>query len=86
MKIFLTASPQERAQRRHRELLEKGVHTTYDEVLEDIIKRDKNDSSRAFAPLKKAEDAMELDTTGLSGNGQQKIGRRIYRIRMCWLE
>ena len=66
VKIFLTASPQERAQRRHRELLEKGVHTTYDEVLEDIIKRDKNDSSRAFAPLKKAEDAMELDTTGLS--------------------
>lgn len=66
VKIFLTASPQERAQRRYQELLEKGVSTTYDEVLQDIIKRDKNDSSRAFAPLKKAEDAVELDTTGLS--------------------
>ena len=66
VKIFLTASPQERAQRRWRELLEKGVDTTYDEVLEDIIKRDENDSSRAFAPLKKAEDAVEVDTTGLT--------------------
>lgn len=66
VKIFLTASPQERAQRRYQELLEKGVAATYDEVLQDIIKRDKNDSSRAFAPLKKAEDAVELDTTGLS--------------------
>ncbi len=66
VKIFLTASPQERAQRRYQEHLEKGVSTTYDEVLQDIIKRDKNDSSRAFAPLKKAEDAVELDTTGLS--------------------
>ncbi len=66
VKIFLTASPQERAQRRYQELLEKGVSTTYDEVLQDIIKRDKNDSRRAFAPLKKAEDAVELDTTGLS--------------------
>lgn len=66
VKIFLTASPQERAQRRYLELVEKGLDATYHDVLEDIIKRDKNDSSRAFAPLKKADDALEVDTTGLN--------------------
>ena len=65
-KIFMTASPEERAQRRFKELAEKGVGCTFEEVLADINKRDYNDSHRAVAPLKKAEDAVELDTTHLT--------------------
>lgn len=66
-KFFLTASLDERAKRRYKELLEKGAtETKYDDVLKDISYRDKNDSSRAFAPLAKAEDAVEIDTTDLS--------------------
>ncbi len=66
LKIFLTASPEERARRRFEELQLKGVETTFDEVLKDINYRDTNDSSRANAPLKAAEDAVLLDTTGNS--------------------
>lgn len=65
-KFFLTATVTERANRRYNEQLEKGSRdTTYDEVMNDIIYRDKNDSSREFAPLVKAKDAIELDTTNL---------------------
>lgn len=64
LKIFLTATAEERAQRRYLELREKGVETSFDDVLRDIEYRDKNDSSRAAAPLKEAEDAVRLDTTG----------------------
>lgn len=63
-KLFLTASPEERASRRFAELQEKGVETTFEQVMEDINYRDKNDSSRANAPLKAADDAEVLDTTG----------------------
>lgn len=63
VKIFLTAKPEKRAERRLKELLEKGVGTTLSEVLEDINKRDKNDSEREYAPLKVAEDATVIDTT-----------------------
>lgn len=66
LKIFLTASPERRAERRYLELHEKGATDSYDEVLRDIIKRDKNDSSRAAAPLKRADDAIEVDTSELS--------------------
>ncbi len=66
LKIFLTASPERRAERRYLELREKGATDSYDEVLRDIIKRDKNDSSRAAAPLKRADDAIEVDTSELS--------------------
>ena len=65
-KFFLTASAEERADRRHRELLEKGEAISFDEVLEDIKKRDHNDMTRELNPLRKAEDALEVDTTGLS--------------------
>ena len=63
-KIFLTASPEERARRRFLELQEKGLPDTYEEVLADVKKRDLQDSTRAVAPLKPAEDAVILDTTG----------------------
>ena len=64
LKIFLTATAEERAHRRYKELLDKKVETTYAAVLEDLKLRDKNDSTRASAPLKAAEDAVLLNTTG----------------------
>lgn len=64
VKIFLTASPEDRAHRRYDELAAKGVSVSYEEVLKDIIKRDHNDSTRAIAPLRPAEDAVVLDTSG----------------------
>jgi len=65
LKIFLTASAQARARRRLLELQQKGQDVTFEEVLRDIEYRDKNDSSRAAAPLKAAEDAVYLDSTQL---------------------
>ncbi|MBQ3076788.1 MAG: (d)CMP kinase [Clostridia bacterium] len=64
LKIFLTASPEERARRRHLELTQKGQEISFEQVLEDLIARDERDSSRAASPLKKADDAVEVDTTG----------------------
>lgn len=64
VKIFLTASAEDRAMRRYEELKQKGVETTYEEVLSDMKFRDANDSSRDFAPLKPADDAILMDTTG----------------------
>lgn len=66
VKIFLTATPQERARRRHRELLEKGAQVSYGEVLADLKKRDYDDSHRAIAPLKPAADAVVVNTTTLN--------------------
>ena len=64
VKIFLTASPEARAQRRYEELVNKGMDVSYDDVLADMKQRDYNDSHRAIAPLKPAEDAILLDTSG----------------------
>ena len=64
LKVFLTASPEDRATRRYMELKEKGVATTFEEVLADMIKRDYDDSHREAAPLKPADDAILVDTTG----------------------
>ena len=64
VKIFLTASAEDRAQRRFEELAAKGSSATYDEVLRDMKERDYNDSHRAAAPLRPAEDAVLVDTTG----------------------
>ena len=65
VKIFLTASPEARAERRYKELVEKGTDTTYEEVLRDVKERDYNDSHRAIAPLKPAEDSILVDKTEL---------------------
>lgn len=65
VKIFLTASAEERANRRFKELQEKGDPSTYEEVLRDIEQRDYNDTHRETAPLKKADDAIEVNTTEL---------------------
>ncbi len=66
VKIFLTASPEARAERRCAELREKGETVTIQEVLADIEARDEKDASRAVAPLKQAEDAVLLDTSALT--------------------
>lgn len=68
VKIYLTADVNVRAKRRYEELCEKGEEVTLDEVLESMLERDKNDSSREFMPLKRAEEAILLDTTDLSLN------------------
>ncbi len=66
VKIFLVASPRERARRRLKELQARGVTISLEEVLADIQRRDKLDSTREVSPLKKAADAIEVDTTNLS--------------------
>lgn len=65
-KFFLTASPEERARRRQAELSAKGDAISYEEVLRDQRRRDDEDSSRSIAPLRAADDALVLDTTGLT--------------------
>ena len=66
VKIFLTAQPEDRARRRYEELLQRGIDTDYDTVLREILERDANDTSRSAAPLRQAEDALVVDTTGNS--------------------
>ena len=65
VKIFLTASPEARAKRRYKELVEKGSDVKYEDVLSDMVKRDYDDSHRAIAPLKQAEDAILVDTSDI---------------------
>ena len=65
-KIYMTASPEERAGRRYRELRAKGEAVCFEEVLDDLKERDRRDTQRAVSPLKKAADAVELDNTGMS--------------------
>ena len=66
LKIFLVADARERAKRRYRELIEKGESVEIEEIYENILKRDKIDSTRKESPLKKAKDAVEVDTTSKS--------------------
>jgi len=65
-KFFLDATFEKRAERRYLELKERGENVDYKEILNEIIERDKNDSTRKLAPLKKAEDAIYIDTSNLS--------------------
>lgn len=66
IKFFVTASAEERAKRRYKEYQTKGITSSYEEVLRDMIARDKRDSERSTSPLKPAADAIILDTTHLS--------------------
>ena len=66
LKVFLVADARERANRRYKELTEKGENVSLDEIYQNILMRDKIDSTREEAPLKKAEDAIEVDTTSKS--------------------
>lgn len=82
VKIYLTASPEERAKRRWKELQAKGLETTYEETLESINKRDYNDKHKKIGALKIAEDAVVVDTTELSiEEVYEKIKQMIISIR-----
>ena len=77
VKIFLTASAEVRAQRRHAEQLAKGGKDSLEKVLADIVKRDHQDSTRAIAPLKQAKDAVLVDTSALDIDGVVAAIRKI---------
>jgi cytidylate kinase len=91
LKVFVSASAEERARRRHKQLIEKGISVTIEGLLRDIRERDARDASRTSAPLKPAADAVILDTTGMgigaaidfvldlypgTGGNERNLGRR----------
>ncbi len=80
LKIYLTASARARAERRYKQLMEKGLGANIQALLRDIRERDARDSARAAAPLKPAEDAIEIDTTELS------IEQVVDRVLALWRE
>ncbi len=82
VKIFLTASAEDRANRRYKELIEKGMDVKYEDVLSDIVKRDYNDSHRAIAPLKPAEDSVLADTSGFELEQSVKLILSIIKERL----
>ncbi len=82
VKIFLTASPEERARRRYEELIARGQQVTYEEILADQKKRDYDDSHRAAAPLKQAEDAVLVDTTDKDFEASVALIRSVIHKRL----
>jgi len=66
VKFYLDADPQERARRRFEELIGKGISVSFEETLEEVVQRDRNDTSRSVSPLTKAPDAIVIDSTDLS--------------------
>ena len=82
VKIFLTASAEVRAKRRYDELIQRGTPKPYDELLEEIKLRDHNDSTRAAAPLRPAEDAVLVDTTGNSFDESRQMILAIIREKV----
>ncbi len=78
LKVYLTASVEERAARRHKQLIEKGFSATLEKILHDLKERDRRDSGRAAAPLKPAEDAFWLNSAGLS------IDETVDRVMQAW--
>ncbi len=76
-KVFLTASAEERARRRHRELVEKGGNPTFESVLRDITERDARDQGRETSPLRPAPDAVVVDCTALNAPQQVAAVRRV---------
>ena len=82
-KIFMTASPETRAFRRYKELLDKGEKVSYDEVLKNVQTRDYIDSHREFSPLRKADDAIEFDNSDM---GLKEQLERIYNFALRKIE
>lgn len=82
IKLFLTAAPEARARRRYLELREKGEDVTPEGVLADVLQRDRNDSTRAVAPLRQAEDAVLVDTTEYNLEESYQLLLRTIRERM----
>ena len=81
LKVYLTASAAERAERRHKQLIEKGIPATIDGLLRDLKERDARDSGRADAPLAVARDALVIDTTGMPISGAISAVLAAYRGR-----
>jgi cytidylate kinase len=81
IKIFLTASPEIRAQRRFKELREKGIDISFKEVLENILERDRIDSTRSVSPLKKAPDALLLDNSHMTVEQQMEWFEKVLHER-----
>lgn len=79
LKIFLTATPEERAGRRYKQLMEKGMSASMNALLQDISGRDARDSARAAAPLQKCADAIQIDTTGMTVEAVVEQVLRLYR-------
>jgi cytidylate kinase len=73
LKLFLTASPEVRAQRRFDELVAKGEHPKYEDVLADVNDRDYRDTHRAESPLRQAEDAIVVDNSRLTPDEQMNV-------------
>lgn len=82
IKIFLTASPEKRAMRRHKENIEKGIDSTYEEVLKDVNQRDYQDSHREIAPLKPAEDSVLVDTSDYDFEVSKELLLKVIKERM----
>ncbi len=82
IKIFMTARPEVRAQRRYKELKEKGVEITFEEVLENVRERDRIDSGREVSPLKKADDALVLDNSDMSVEEQMEWIKEVIRKKL----
>lgn len=76
-KVFLTASAEERAGRRHKQLMEKGVSVIFDDLLREIMARDARDAQRVVAPLRPAEDAVLIDTSGI---GIEDVVQRVVGV------
>ena len=85
MKVFVNASPQTRAQRRLAELIDKGVATTYEEVLANVINRDHIDETRAESPLRRAADAHDLDNSTMTIEEQNRRLLEIFNATLTRL-
>lgn len=85
MKVFVNASPQTRAQRRLAELIDKGVATTYEEVLANVINRDHIDETRAESPLRRAADAHDLDNSTMTIEEQNRRLLEIFNATIARL-
>jgi len=83
LKIFMTASPEERARRRHLELQERGEAVSYSEVLDNVNRRDRIDSSREISPLQMADDAIMVDNTEMSREEQFNLILRLAQDRIA---
>jgi cytidylate kinase len=83
VKLFVTASPEVRAERRLKELEQRGMHAHYEDVLADIRARDQRDSTRAAAPLERAADAIVLDTSKLDVDGAIAEAVRLVEARLA---
>lgn len=83
LKIFMTASPEKRAHRRYKELLDKGEKVTYEEVLKNVRHRDDIDSNREFSPLRRADDAIAFDNSDM---GLEEQFERIYNYALRIIE